>query len=732
MRFFVGGKTYLVVGAAYTLAALLTLNLLIIHLNTAVPNGFSSDFYQFHWNVWWLRYALAQGVSPLWSDYVLYPHVNNLSIHWLTPFWLPLYALLEPLLGRVGAINVMLLLSFPLTGLATFVWLRRLGVGSVIAFVGGLAYAFSPYMLDHMAKTHLNLTTLFWFPLTLLLWDEIALPRRWPRRFSVPLLTLLLWAVALTDMQYALWLPFTLGAYGLWTLWALWRRQNARAALAAAACGLAALLLLLPLLWLYPLAALAQVDRSNATEFPPAGLNTVRSYALPPAALLGLAPMDEDRSLGRVLPALLWGALLLFVMRRRTNAAPTEKTEDAAPGPPLGFWLLLALPPLLLAFGPDIMIGDFRLALPYLPLHEALGGQYRNPTRFAMPALLCLITFAALVWDAALAHRTQRKQPIGSALLPVSAGALSLLLLWDVGAFQPFPTRIMPDYAIHNTIAGDTRDFVILDVPLGTHYGWTGIGQGYFSMYYGPAHQHRMVNGALSRMPYSTLSYYSDSPLYSWLAGVRALAPEEQAAVEAELARYRDEYPIGYIFAYRAWMNAAQQVDWIGWLNMQPGWCAPQMADDGDLLWWRSAALGCDEPAPALNVDMGSASSWLVTGSGWYAPENIGGVSARWTGETALVRLAPLAARPSAVIAFRALPYGAGRTVTLRLGAWESAPLGLGEGWQEYTVEIPPQGVEGGWLILEHNGALSPAQAEGSGDTRALAAAYSNVRITGE
>ncbi len=716
---------------AYTLIALVALGGLVAQFDRAVPNGPDSDFYQFHWNYWWLRFAPLQGQSPLWTDYVLYPHVSNLSLHTLAPIWLPVYLLAEPLAGRIVAVNLMVVLGFPLTGLAMAAWLRRVlentaagqMTAKIVAFLGGLAYAFSPYMLYHAAKTHLNLTALWWFPLTLLLWDEIAAPRRLPHPVGAALMGLALWGCWLTDLQYPLWLPFTLGLYALWTLWAARQGRRWRTLVGWGALALA-VMAALTLIW--PLPALLQV-RQDPLEFPPAGLDTARAYSLLPGALLGLSPLSDDRTLGRLLPWLVWGGIAVVAFRRRSakmGAGATSRSPLQSRAPSPWFWLLIVLPPLILALGPDVTVGSAQIPLPYLPLHWALGGQYRNPVRFAAPAVASLITFAALAWTPLAQHLVERLQTPRARQGVFLSGTLLVggLLLFDAGAFAPFPTRVMPDYPLYREIAAEGGDFVILDVPVGTHSGWTGMGAGYIAMYYAPDHRHRMVNGTFSRVPYSALADYMNSPLFAGLAGARDLPPGGEAA--AELDRYLRDWPLGYVIAHRDWMSSDQQNTRIGWLNEQPGLCPAQITPDAALVWWRSRALGCGDLPPTVQIEPGAPAGWTYIGRGWYDPENIGGPDGRWAGEQASLRVTLEPGR-AYELTFSALAFGAGQTVTFGGPEPFADPIALSaDDWRDYTVTIPADALADGLLVLQHNGAQSPAALGLSTDARLLAAAY--------
>jgi hypothetical protein len=738
----------------YTVVACIVLWPLPAQFNTAVPGGKDTDYYQFLWNYWWIGHALSQGQSPLWTDYTLYPHISNLSIHTLAPIWYPVYAVTQPFIGTIASGNLMVLLGFAVTGTAMFAWLRRRlesaapshqgettgdsserGVRVALAFLGGLAFAFSPYMLTHAAYIQLNLTPLWWFPAIALLWDEIAFPRRLRRPITAVLLGLALWGLWLTDLQFIVWLPFAVGG---WVLWTLWANRRERRWLPLIGWGVLSVAIMGALAYMYPLAALSQINLSNTDEFPPAGLKTLYAYSMPPEALIGLAPNIETRTLGHLIPWLTWLAVILLLIRRtRARYIVSETT------PPLLLWLLLALIPITFALGPDIAVGETRVPMPYMLLHALLGGQHRIPGRLTGAGLFLLITFLVLAWQKIVvsfqspaASRDTQSVPITASralkLNHVALGAvcfvLVVALLYDNGALNPFPTRHIPSYDIHQEIAQDERDFVILDVPTGTQYGWTGIGKGYFSMFYGTVHHHRMVNGWLARIPYSTLVYYMNSPLFSWLADYHEPNPQEMQAAADQLAAFREDWPVGYVIAYRNWIDPYKQTRWIGWLNMQPGFCPAASTPDADLIWWRSQALGC-QPVMTETVDMGTPGDWSHIGTGWYDPEVIGGPGGRWAGQDAALRLW-LDPDTAYQLTFTALAFDQARGLTLAGGGGDIDSLTISpDGWQDYTVTLPPGALPDGLLYLRHDGAVSAQERGLSDDARPLAAAYTRFTL---
>lgn len=90
-------------------------------------------------------------------------------------------ALAEPVLGY----NVAVLGSFILSGLAMFLWVRRLTGNVWSGLIAGVAYAFLPFRIAHFRAGHLNVLATMWFPL--LFWGlaEVLSDRDAPRRYAI-------------------------------------------------------------------------------------------------------------------------------------------------------------------------------------------------------------------------------------------------------------------------------------------------------------------------------------------------------------------------------------------------------------------------------------------------------------------------------------------------------------------------------------------------------------------
>lgn len=667
-------KRFTFVFSLYTLLGIVTLWSLISQINQVVPNGTTTDYQHFIWNYWWMEHALKAGVSPWFSDFVLYPNIHNLSLHTMTPIWFPAWLMLEPIIGQIAWVNLIILASFSINATAMYYWLKSYTTYPT-AFIGGVIFTFHPYIIWSASDTHLNVIALWWIPVSLILWRSIAQHPRW---WKTILMGLVLWGCVLTDLQYALFLPFTLGIYGIWTL------IQSRRKLHLIGQGIVAIIILAGLMLLYPLPQITQIDTSNPYIYPPASLNTIRDWAIPFDALLGLSD-DPKRTFGILMPIIMWVGILEYAIKRK----PDYKL----------LWLIAALPAVLL------MLGAQNNKMPYWYLHEALHGQYRTPERFVIPAIFSLVTFAAAVYQI-----PTRRWWV--------AGIITPLLLFDFGAFKPFPVETIRDFPIYHSIGADARDYVIMDLPVGVHYGWTGMGEGRYSQYYATIHQKRVINGFLARMRFPDYAYYTDSEMFRWLA--YPADDEHQYTIVDEFNQHVTEYPIGYVFAHRYWMTTDQQNLLIGWMNMRDGFCPPQLSDDAALIWWKHESLACEATEPTTIIDIGAATDWLSISEGWSWQEDIGGTSARWASESAMLRV-DLLADVRYEVTFSALAFNHPRNLSIG----DQTITITSDGWHDYTIII--DGTDR--LILQHDSADSPQDLGLSGDTRQLSIAYSMVSV---
>lgn len=701
-------------------------------VSIAAPDwGRPLDYYHFHWNLWWLRHAVQTGQNIWYTDMALAPFTHNLSYHSLAASMLPFYVVLEPPLGHLRAANTITWLNMALAGILMAAYLRWRGIRWGIALVGGVALSVSPYMLDRAASGHYNLLPVWWMPLVLLTWEQTARTRR--IRWAA-LTGLVLWGMWFTDTVDALWGGLLLGPLGAI---ALWRGPDRRARLHLVALGALALLITLGLSWLCgPLRPALDFETE---QLPPADLYTLRFYSLAPRSLLlpslGRAQQvggEHDETLGLTLVVLI---VLALAIRTRSRER--------------WVWLWVALPPLILAMGPDVEVLGLRLPLPFRLIHELFGGQMRTPIRFLPPAMVALIIFLAHSYHAWL--RAHPRLP-GRALI---SGVLFLLLV-DFGAFVPLRTLpALKPYDFHRMMGQehyDDYDYVVLDVPSGPWSGWRNVGTHPEAMVYGITHGKRQVSGMLARVPLEQHLFYETDPLLGWLTDSR---PLDAGAAASSLRRFVGEWPLGYVIVHLGWLEPARAQEALAFFNAQDSVCPVTVERDAVLYRTVSHPKGCPPRIPPqaapgeYTLALGeSAPAALLpdapfVGHGWYPPEDIGGERARWAGdgEEALLYIS-LPPGSAYTMTLRAVAFHEPRTVRVvvgnlvngelvvaRLGRFIVAP---GD-WSEHTLTLPADlltALDGDLVIsLAADGAISTKEANLSADARPLTLACDWVRF---
>ena len=139
---------------------------LVLHLRTAVP-GPPWDNLVWLYDLWWFRHSIVDlGQWPTFNTTIFHPYGYDLR---LSELMLPNKLLIAPLLflgDEVLAYNGLLLLSFVLTGYATYLFIAYLTADRLAGVVAGAIFAFCSYRMHAMAAGWLPLISTQWIPLT--------------------------------------------------------------------------------------------------------------------------------------------------------------------------------------------------------------------------------------------------------------------------------------------------------------------------------------------------------------------------------------------------------------------------------------------------------------------------------------------------------------------------------------------------------------------------------------
>lgn len=165
---------YLVAGGLY-----LVLSFFVwVHVWTGHPTSTTTcgcgDTATTIWFIAWPAYAIAHGLNPLFTTTIGYPSGVNLV-------FAPYGIILAPvtwLFGPIAALNFGLTISPVLSALAMFALVRRWVSWLPAAFVAGLFYGFSPFILSQLSVAHADFGMLAIPPLVILCLDELLIRQR--------------------------------------------------------------------------------------------------------------------------------------------------------------------------------------------------------------------------------------------------------------------------------------------------------------------------------------------------------------------------------------------------------------------------------------------------------------------------------------------------------------------------------------------------------------------------
>jgi len=151
---------------------------------TSVTTCGCGDTSLFLWFLEWPAYALAHGHNPFYSTALFHPQgIDLLSNTSVLAIGLPLSPVTW-IWGPVATLNVASTLGPALSSLAMCWLLGRWVRWSPAAFVGGLAFGFSPFVLVNLAGAHLMSAVLVLVPLIVACLDDILVRQRRSPLFS--------------------------------------------------------------------------------------------------------------------------------------------------------------------------------------------------------------------------------------------------------------------------------------------------------------------------------------------------------------------------------------------------------------------------------------------------------------------------------------------------------------------------------------------------------------------
>ncbi|MCL5004207.1 MAG: hypothetical protein M1352_02965 [Patescibacteria group bacterium] len=228
MRFykFLKSEYFLVFFLYLSVAVILTFPL-IIKLGNAFY-GYSGDNLGALHYFWWWKYTFLHHLDLRNSFWEQAPFGFKLDSETGTVFYYWPLELLTLIFNSVSAYNLVLIFSFPLSGLAAYFLTKEFTNNSQVSFWAGLIFTFSPYHF-WKAYNHLDLALIWSFPLAILFFLRIIKTLSGGqrlRRRDIILGAIFTAATVLTNFYYAFFLFITLGV--IFISWSVIHRLSPR------------------------------------------------------------------------------------------------------------------------------------------------------------------------------------------------------------------------------------------------------------------------------------------------------------------------------------------------------------------------------------------------------------------------------------------------------------------------------------------------------------------------
>jgi hypothetical protein len=503
------GYAFLTVLMTWPVVARLTTNLV----------GWGNDPFVRYWNNWWIGQVLERGISPYYTDMLFHPNGASMVYHNFA--WLNIAGglALQPLLGPVGAYNVVFLVNIALCGFAMYHLAYYVLGHRAAAFVAGLVHAFWPYRLAHVA--HPNLISAQW-----MVWFLLYLMKtvREGRGRHILFAALFLTLTALARLQLLVMTLFPAAIYLLYSLLTNRERWNwetvGRLALIGALTGAA---LAYPL---FPLVREQLVGEHPGDVFIDEQMydqSDLLAYVLPnpPHPLRKFYAPDILRT---QIVFLGYTTLALAIY----GVSKAKQTR---------LWLLMAVFSFVMALGPALRL--YGQVYPGIPLpYRLLGWSFpvrilRSPHRFN---ILLAIPVAIL---AGFGIRTLSNSGRRARWVPLLAAAAILLEYLRV----PLPILSLDYSPFYDQLAASSGQSAVLDVPMGFS------GPAKFYMYLQTVHGKPVVQGKMSR-PERDINAFIDGDAFTKHLRVAKTMDRDLTAVSRHLA-YLASADVRYLILHR-------------------------------------------------------------------------------------------------------------------------------------------------------------------------------------
>lgn len=715
-------KTHLLVTVLYLGLSLFFTYPLVLKFFTHIPGSGSdgSDGWFFVWNLWWMKKALLDlHTNPLYTNYILYPLGASLVFHPLTIFNGLISISLQSLFGLVGSNNIILILSFVLSGYGTFLLVDYIVNNKIAAFIAGIIFAFSPYKLAHVL-THFDLITgTGWISFYVLFLIKTV---KEPRIKNAFLAGLFLLFTALSAYYYLVYLlMFTALYIGYIAI------SNRSAILNVKFVKKFSILATTFAVGFSPIFYFAVRDVLKGEYRPVPGWGAGEVYV---ADLLGfitpsvqhplfgkLAAEISNKFMGHRVEWTVFVGYTVLILALFASIRYFRKKD-------IKFWVFSGVIFFLLSLGPTLrVLGkrwpaitlfslhglDVGIPLPYIALHLIpFINSARIPSRFS---IMMMLSLAILVGYACafIFFRLSGAKRNPKILTVFVAGLIFALISFEYLAI-PLPLLDASVPKIYREIAQEKEDFSILEIPLGWRDGYDiwGVEETRIQ-YFQTVHGKRLLGGVVGRIPNNKPLYYYTFPVIGTIPYVEGNIKSVIEALHNYIARDQKAvdtvtafFDIKYVVIHKPFIDS--KVD----TYVNEVFTLKKVFDSNDVRAYKIVGKHLKD---GLKIDLGTDNSQMYFVGGWSGEKaltedwsenrisNEGVTFAQVRRKESSIFVPFLQASPQMMtIRLRAFRQGkaSGQKITLFINSKALSSLKLSDSWTEYKLSIPARYLKSG------------------------------------
>jgi len=456
---------------------------LILKIRSSIPGTYTTDE-SFAWLAyfWWLKYAFKHHLADMNYSFIAAPFGLDISKLILPPSWNLFSKWLSIFTDSVISYNIQILLSFILSGIATFYLAFILTKDKLTSLFAGIVYAFCPYHFVR-AWQHLSLVQIQWMPFYILTLVKL---QKFPTYKHVFLSIIALVLVISFEFHYTYFMFVTTVLLLIYSL-VFYKKEYVRY---LRFLKMTLIVMAVGMVFIASIAINKGLMKTiiESRNIRPSAWNVIRpfndlftqsarplSYFLPATAHPVFGKFTENfigtplygDSLTEHTLYLGWVPLLLaFIAFKRwrkkrkqlpvASYQPPEGREDFY----IGFFIFLAITAWLFSQPPWWQIGPFKIYMPSFFMYKILP-MIRAYCRFGIVVMLAVAILAGFGLKEIISKLKTQNSKLAAAIL--SCG-LILFEFWNYPPFKLIDVSKVPP--VYYWIKNQPGDFAIAEYPL--------------------------------------------------------------------------------------------------------------------------------------------------------------------------------------------------------------------------------------------------------------------------